>query len=86
MISTAGEGWTALYKYTEGGSDVVLARMVAAWVHDPDTLRDPDARTMVGIVIDDMGKLQVAHDVERFICYCAPDDNPEEIIKRRANK
>jgi len=74
---TAGEGWRALYAYGEGQTGVCLSRLIAAWCAWPDEL-------VCGMVIDDLGNLAKANEVDRFICYCAPDDNPEEIIRRRA--
>lgn len=82
-ITAAVEGWQALYAYGAEGSSVVLGRPIAAWVCDPSGSKT-GLGTIVGVVIDDLGVLQLAHEVDGFICYCDPEEKAEDMIKRRA--
>jgi len=83
MITAAAEGWRAIY-LLDGQSEVVITRMIAVWIYYPELDDDPDVEAFTGMVVDDNGRLREAESIERFVCYCAPDDNPLEILKRRS--
>lgn len=67
-ICTAPRGWRALYLH--GVEGLSVSRDIAMWL--------ADGGAVFALVLDDKGELRVAGEIEGFLGYCDPDDEPQE--------